>query len=102
MGLSGRVSVLLNRVRKNPLFSQAQVEELLGQPVARVFANDYLAVNHAVEEGKLLEAGTELGQGFAEFAAQLMDEPEAKPAASKRRFLDFFRPAPTLATPGRD
>ena len=102
MGLSGRVSVVLNRMRKNPLFSQAQVEELLGQPVVRVFPNDYLAVNHAVEEGKLLYAGTELGQSFAEFAAQLMDQPDVKQAAAKRRFLDFFRPAPTLATPGRD
>ena len=102
MGLSGRVSIILNRMRKNPLFSQTQVEELLGQPVVRVFPNDYLAVNHAVEEGKLLDAGSELGQNFAQFAAQLMDQPEVKQAASKRKFLDFFKPAPTLATPGRD
>jgi pilus assembly protein CpaE len=102
MGLSGRVSVVLNRMRKNPLFSQAQVEELLGQPVVRVFANDYLAVNHAVEEGKLLDSGSDLGQSFADFAAQLMDQPAVKQAVSKRRFLDFFKPAPTLATPGRD
>jgi len=102
MGLSGRASVVLNRMRKNPLFSQVQVEELLGQPVVRVFDNDYLAVNHAVEEGKLLDSSTELGQSFTEFAAQLMDQPAAKPAASKRRFLDFFKPAPTLVTPGRD
>jgi Flp pilus assembly CpaE family ATPase len=102
MGLSGRVSVVLNRMRKNPLFSQTQVEELLGQPVTRVFANDYQAVNHAVEEGKLLDSSSALGQSFGEFAAQLMDQPEVKQAASKRRFLDFFKPAPTLATPGRD
>jgi len=102
MGLSGRVSVVMNRVRKNPMFSQTQVEELLGQPVVRVFANDYLAVNHAVEEGKLLDLGGELGQSFAEFAAQLVDQPEVNQVASKRRFLDFFKPAPTLATPGRD
>jgi len=102
MGLSARVSVVLNRVRKNPLFSQTQVEELLGQPVVRAFSNDYMAVNQAVEEGKLLDSTSELGQSFAEFAAQLMDQPEVKQAASKRRFLDYFRPAPTLATPGRD
>jgi pilus assembly protein CpaE len=102
MGLSGRVTVVLNRMRKNPLFSQAQVEELLGQAVARVFPNDYQAVNHAVEEGKLLDPATEMGRSFTEFAAELMDQPEVKPAASKHRFLDFFRPAPTLATPGRD
>jgi len=43
-----------------------------------------------------------LGQSFAEFAARLMDQPEVKQAASKRRFLDFLRTAPTLATPRRD
>ena len=102
MGLSARVSVVLNRVRKNPLFSQTQVEELLGQPVVRVFSNDYMAVNQVVEEGKLLDSGSELGRSFAEFAAQLVDQPDVKQAASKRRFLDFFKPAPTLATPGRD
>jgi len=102
MGLSGRVSVVLNRVRKNPMFSQTKVEELLGQPVVRVFANDYEAVNHAVVEGKLLDSGSELGRSFAEFASQLVDQPEVKQAASKRRFLDYFKPAPTLATPGRD
>ena len=102
MGLSGRVSLVLNRMRKNPLFSQVQVEELLGQPVVRVFANDYVAVNHAVEEGKLLDSGSELGRSFAEFAAQLVDQPDVKQAASKRRFLDFFKPAPTLATRRRD
>jgi pilus assembly protein CpaE len=102
MGLSGRVSVVLNRVRKNPMFSQTQVEELLGQPVVRVFPNDYEAANQAVEEGKLFDSGSELGRSFAEFAAQLVDQPEVKQAASKRRFLDYFKPAATLATPGRD
>ncbi len=102
MGLSARVAMVLNRMQKNPLFSKEQVEELLGVPVMRVFPNNYLAVNHAVEEGKLLDSGTELGKSFAEFAAQLMDQPGVKQAASKRRFLDFFKPAPTLATPGRD
>ncbi len=102
VGLSGRVSVVLNRMQKTPLFSKTQVEELLGQPVARVFANDYLAVNRAVEEGKLLDPDTEFGRSFEEFAAELMGQPDVKPASSKRRFLEFFRPSPTLATPGRD
>jgi pilus assembly protein CpaE len=102
LGLSARVSVVLNRMQKNPLFSKVQVEDLLGLPVARIFANDYQAVNRAVEQGKLLDPDTELGKSFAEFAAQLMEQPGAKPESTKRRFLEFFRPAPTLATPGRD
>jgi Flp pilus assembly CpaE family ATPase len=101
-GLSARVSIVLNRMPKRPHFSKDQVEDLLGLPVARVFANDYLAVNQAVETGKLLEPDSELGKSFSEFAAQLLDQPGVKPAASKRRFLEYFRPAPTVAAPGRD
>jgi Flp pilus assembly CpaE family ATPase len=101
-GLSARVSIVLNRMPKRPQFTKDQVEDLLGLPVVRVFANDYLAVNQSVETGKLLEPDSELGKSFAEFAAQLLDQPGVKPAASKRRFLEYFRPTPTLAAPGSD
>jgi pilus assembly protein CpaE len=102
MGLSARVSIVLNRMPKRPQFSKDQVEDLLGLPVVRVFANDYLAVNQAVETGKLLEPDSELGRSFTEFASQLLDQPGVKPAASKRRFLEYFRPASALAAPGSD
>ena len=45
-----RVSVVLNRVHKKPLFTPKQVEELLGEPVIQVFANDYHGVNRRSEE----------------------------------------------------
>jgi Flp pilus assembly CpaE family ATPase len=89
-------------MQKNSLFSEDQVEDMLGLPVTRGFANDYAAVTRAVESGKLLGPDTELGKSFAEFAAQLMDQPGAKQEPAKRQFLEFFRSAPTLATPGRD
>jgi pilus assembly protein CpaE len=102
LGLSARVSVVLNRMEKHPLFSKAQVEDLLGLPVGRVFSNDYRAVNRAVEAGKLLSPETELGSSFAEFAAQLMDQPDIKQEQGKLRFIEYFRPPRTFATPGRD
>lgn len=98
-GLSARIAVILNRVQKNPLFSKDQVEDLLGVPVVRVFANDYQAVNRAVENGKLLEPDSELGRSFAEFAAQLMDQPGVKAGPAKRRFLEFLRPPVSAAAP---
>jgi pilus assembly protein CpaE len=98
-GLSARIAILLNRMQKHPLFSKDQVEDLLGVPVVRVFANDYQAVNRAVETGKLLEPDSELGRSFADFAAQLMDQPAVKPEAGKRRFLEFLRPPASAATP---
>jgi pilus assembly protein CpaE len=99
-GLSARVGVVLNRMHKHPLFSKDQVEDLLGVPVLRVFANDYQAVNRAVENGKLLEPDSELGRSFTEFAAQLLNQPAAKTEPAKRRFLEFLRPpAPDAAPP---
>jgi pilus assembly protein CpaE len=98
-GLSARIAVVLNRMHKHPLFSKDQVEDLLGVPVVRVFANDYEAVNRAVESGKLLEPDSELGRSFTDFAAQLMDQPGVKADPGKRRFLEFLRPPPTKAAP---
>ncbi len=98
-GLGARIAVVLNRMHKHPLFSKDQVEDLLGVPVVRVFANDYQAVNRAVETGKLLEPGSELGKSFAEFAAQLLDQPGVKADPAKRRFLEFLRPPATGAAP---
>jgi len=98
-GLSARIAIVLNRMHKHPLFSKDQVEDLLGVPVVRVFANDYQAVNRAVETGKLLQTDSELGRSFAEFAAQLMDQPEVKADPAKRRFLEFLRPPAVGAAP---
>ena len=98
-GLSARIAVVLNRMHKHPLFSKDQVEDVLGVPVVRVFANDYQAVNRAVETGKLLEPDSELGKSFADFAAQLMAQPGVKADGAKRRFLEFLRPPAATAAP---
>ena len=98
-GLSARIGVVLNRMHKHPLFSKDQVEDLLGVPVLRVFANDYQAVNRAVETGTLLDADSDLGRSFTDFAAQLMGEPAVKADPAKRRFLEFLRPPATAAAP---
>ena len=94
LGLGARVSIVLNRLERNPLFSKKQMEDLLGVPVTRTFPNDYQSVNRAIEAGALLDTDSELGRSFAEFAAQLMDQPGAKPESPKNRFLEFLRPAP--------
>lgn len=98
-GLSARIAIVLNRIQKHPLFSKEQVEDLLGVPVMRGFANHYEAVNRAVENGKLLEPDSELGKSFADFAAQLMDQPGARADPAKRRFLEFLRPPTNMAPP---
>ncbi len=102
LGLSARVSVVLNRMHKKPLFAKDQVEDVLGMPVVRVFPNDYQAVNRSVQDGKLIDPAGELGKSFAEFAAQLLDQPGVKPEAAKHRFLELFRTPSTLAAPVRE
>jgi pilus assembly protein CpaE len=102
LGLSARVSIVLNRMHKKPLFEKAQVEDVLGMPVMRVFPNDYQAVNQSVQEGKLIDPSGVLGQSFGEFAAQLLEQPGAKTEATKRRFLEFFRTSTALTAPVRE
>ena len=84
-----RVSVVLNRVHKKPLFTPKQVEELLGVPVIQVFANDYHGVNRAVTTGTTLTPNSEMGKQFAEFGAHLINA-KVEPREPKHRFLEFL------------
>lgn len=92
--LDSRVAVILNRSNKRALFTKQQVEEILGVPVARTFPNDYPAVNRAMTAGTFLEANSELGKSFNEFAADLVER-RGPTVEGKRKFLEFF------AVPGR-
>ena len=51
LDLDSRVSVVLNRCQKKPLFTHKQVEELLGLSVIKMFPNDYHGVNRAMTAG---------------------------------------------------
>lgn len=94
--LDNRVSILLNRVPKKPLFTKNQVEDLLGAPVATVFPNDYNRVNSALTKGTVVALASELGQAFAQFADSLVAEKNPERAYGKRKILEFFT-APTEA-----
>jgi pilus assembly protein CpaE len=87
--LKERVSVVLNRVHKKPLFTKEQVEELLGLPVVQVFANDYHAVNRAVTTGTVLTSNSEMGKQFAHFGENLVGAQGSHPEP-KRKFLEFL------------
>ncbi len=95
--LESRVSVVLNRCHKKPLFTKAQVEELLGLPVVVSLPNDYVGVNKAMTAGTWMEPETEMGGLFAEFAKSLI---EKKPVVKEqKKFLEFLSsPNRLLAT----
>jgi pilus assembly protein CpaE len=95
--LESRVSVVLNRCHKKPLFTKAQVEELIGLPVVQSFPNDYIGVNKAMTAGKWMDPDTEMGRMFSEFAKSLI---EKKPVVKEpKKFLEFLStPRRVLAT----
>ena len=88
-GLEGRISVLLNRVTRQAVVDQSQVEELLGVPVLKSFSNDYTTVAAAAASGKFLNPKSVLAKQCAEFAVSLEEKHDGK-ARSRHKFLEFF------------
>jgi len=91
--LQGRMSVVLNRCHKKPMFSKEQVEELLGVPVIQQFANDYLGVNKALTAGTCIAPASEMGKAFTQFAEDLLEKRMIKPV-EKKKFLEYFAVTP--------
>ncbi len=88
--LDSRVSVVLNRMHKKPLFGKAQVEDILGIPVLATLPNDYHGVNRSTAQGTVVDLSSELGQTYMHFAASLVDPRPTQPAVSKKKFLEYF------------
>jgi pilus assembly protein CpaE len=95
--LDSRVGIVLNRVQKKAVFSKQQVEEILGLPVIKTFANDYHGVNRALTAGTCIDPSSDMGKAFAGFASDLMERRVMAQNSGKRKFLEFFAvPARTL------
>ncbi len=91
VGLHQRVSVLLNRVSKKPLFTPQQVEELVGAKVEYSFSNDYFAVSRATTGGQCLDPESVIGKQCTEFAMTLLEKrPPAAVPEKRKKFLEFF------------
>ena len=95
LDLDGRVSVILNRCQKRQLFTNQQVEDLLGVPVMRSFPNDYHGITRAVTAGALVAPNSEMGKAFAVFADTLVEDvkPPSAGEQAKRKFVEFFSSA---------
>lgn len=89
--LADRTAVLLNRSQRKMVISREQIEQLLGMEVFLDFPNDYRGVHRAMTEATEVESKTDLGRQFAQLAMQLSGrEPEHKPEAPRKRFIEFF------------
>lgn len=90
LDLGERVTVLLNRAHKRAVVSPAQIEELLGIPVAMTFPNDYQGVHRALTMGRNVESSTELGKQFSKLAQSMLERKTATAPEHKRRFVEYF------------
>jgi pilus assembly protein CpaE len=93
-----RVSVLLNRTEPRESLSVTEIERILSFRVRASFQNEYKRVNDATLNGMDVDAKSPLGREFAAFAAGLCGKNMADTApAPRRKFLEFFSVAPTVA-----
>ncbi len=94
LDLGDRVTVLLNRAQKRAVISPAQIEELLGIPVAMTFPNDYQGVHRALTIGRNVEPSTELGKQFSKLAQSMFEKKVVSTPESKKRFVEYFNLLP--------
>jgi pilus assembly protein CpaE len=92
LDLEPRVALLLNRAGKRALVSSADIQKLIGLPVAMEIPNDYRGVHQALQDAKPVDAGSDIGKRFTDLARLILSKtPGAKPAS---RFVEYFSLSP--------
>lgn len=94
LGLSDRVSILLNRWDRRSLPTLAEAEDIVGARVLATLPNDYQSVHKAMRSGKPVNSGSRLAKRFAELADSVLAVEE--PAAAPNK-IQPFRQAQRLA-----
>ena len=89
LGLSDRVSLLLNR-KVRIVVSDSEVEDTVGIPVSHSFSNDYKGVQNAILNASPVTHGSELGESILNLAHSLGPHKEPKRTSRSRKFLQFF------------
>ncbi len=89
LDLESRVSIVLSRVARKPLFTKEQVAEIVGVPVIDTVPNDYEGVNNATASASVVDEKSDLGKRYSQIAAKLI-EARAPAFGGKRKFLEHF------------
>jgi pilus assembly protein CpaE len=89
LDLEGRVSIVLSRVSRKPLFTKDQVAEIVGVPVIDTIPNDYEGVNNATASGTVVDEKSDLGKRYLQMATKLIEARGPQPSG-KRKFLQHF------------
>jgi pilus assembly protein CpaE len=90
LDLTGRISIVLNRVSKKPLFTKEQVAEIVGATVIDIVPNDYEGVNNATHSGSFVDEKSDLGKHFTQIANKLMNAQGPNPGKRSNKFLERF------------
>jgi pilus assembly protein CpaE len=88
--LGSRISVVLNRQEQRGGMSQAELQSLIGSPVAASFVNDNDAVQKALLSGPKVDSGRKLRAQLLSFAESLRAPAGTGPIEGSRRFRDMF------------
>jgi pilus assembly protein CpaE len=80
------IRLVLNRIPKRPDVTSEELEQMLGVPVFASLANEYHTLQEAYAEGRMVDSGTNLGQGFTRLTAKISGVPETQ---KKKKFSLF-------------
>jgi pilus assembly protein CpaE len=89
LGLSDRVSLLLNR-KVRSVVTDSDVEKTVGIPVSYSFSNDYPGVQKAILRASPVSQGSDLGESILNLAHSLVPHREPIETSHRRKFLKFF------------
>jgi pilus assembly protein CpaE len=89
--LDDRVSIILNRWRRDACLSIADIESVVGLPVEYTVSEDHEAVYKALLSGTPLDPASEAGKEVARLAVMLGEaRPEKAVVTPKRRMVEYF------------
>jgi pilus assembly protein CpaE len=88
--LASRTHILLNRTPRRLMLSAAELERILGKPVFASLANDYGAVQRALQAATFVSPDTEFGKSLRILANQLDERNNKAPAEHRKRLIEYF------------
>lgn len=94
IGLDDRLTIIVNRWRKEAPINLAGIEDLLGLPIQYTLPDDPAAVQASLLNGVEVAPGTALGKEFTKMAYSLGDARSLAKAEPAKRMVDYFTISP--------
>lgn len=89
--LEDRVSIVLNRWRRDACLSMADIESVVGLPVQHTISDDYDSLYRALLDGVAVDSSTEIGKEFAKLGRALSEtRSDRNEVTPKKRMVEYF------------